>query len=135
MPEALEKFGLQNVIKDYCNTLQISSGIPIYFEALGVQRKLSNTVSLYIYRIIQELVNNAVKYANAKSINAQLTITENKIFVTVEDDGIGFEKDKFYSSEGLGFRSIRQRTEYLNGKIEVDANLNKGTSINIELYA
>jgi signal transduction histidine kinase/ligand-binding sensor domain-containing protein len=134
MPEALEKFGLENVIKDYCNTLQISSGIPIYFEALGLQRRLSNTVSLYIYRIIQELVNNAVKYSKAKSINAQLTITENKIFITVEDDGIGFEKNKLYNTEGLGFKSIQQRTEFLKGKIEVDTTLHKGTSINIELY-
>ena len=64
MPEALVKFGLKSAVEDFCETLQSSSGCKIMYQQLGAERDLENIANVNIYRIIQELVNNAVKHAN-----------------------------------------------------------------------
>jgi two-component system, NarL family, sensor kinase len=135
MPEALVKFGLKNAILDYCNSIQISSKTKIIFEQMGAERQLDNTADLYIYRIVQELINNAVKHAAPSQIFVQLTKTLHKVLLTVEDDGKGFNREILPSAKGIGMRSIKQRINYFKGKVDIASHPGQGTSINIELIA
>jgi len=135
MPEALVKFGLINALADFCNSMQLSANTKIIFEHLGIERQLGNTADLYIYRIAQELINNALKHAAAKQILVQLTKTTDKVLLTVEDDGIGFNKDILQFAKGIGFVNLRQRVDYFKGTIDIDTNPEQGTSVNIELKA
>jgi two-component system, NarL family, sensor kinase len=135
MPEALVKFGLKNAVLDYCNALQLSSKTKIVYEQMGEDRALGNTADLYIYRIIQELVNNSIKHANANTILVQLTKTPQKVLVTVEDDGKGFDKNLLSTSKGIGLQSVQQRIDYLKGSLQIDTKPNEGTSFHIELQA
>ena len=96
MPEALVKFGLQNAIQDFCQSLQQTNNCVINFQQLGIVRDLGNVANVNVFRIIQELVNNAVKYASAHQIIVQLTKTENKVLITVEDDGKGIDLATLY---------------------------------------
>jgi two-component system, NarL family, sensor kinase len=135
MPEALVKFGLKNAILDYCNALQLSSKTKIVYEQMGEDRALGNTTDLYIYRIIQELVNNSIKHASTNTILVQLTKTPQKVLITVEDDGKGFDKNILNQHAGIGMKSLQQRVDYLKGALEINSKPNEGTSIYIELKA
>ncbi|WP_310554955.1 sensor histidine kinase [Flavobacterium sp.] len=133
MPEALVKFGLNDALRDFCNSIQQSTNITVDYQKLGIDRKIDNTAETFIYRIIQELVNNAVKHANAKEIMVQLTIENNKVLLTVEDDGKGYNQNQSTKGDGLG--NIAYRVHYLKGKIDTATSPNNGTTVNIELNA
>ena len=135
MPEALVKFGLNNAVSDFCNAMQMASKIKIIFEPMGIERQLTNTADLYVYRIIQELINNALKHAAPNQILVQLTKTSDKILLTVEDDGKGFNKEILASAKGIGMKNLQQRIDYFKGKMELVTQPGEGTSFNIELVA
>ena len=135
MPEALVKFGLKNAVLDYCNAMQLSSKTKIIFEQMGIERQLSNTADLYIYRIIQELINNAIKHAAPNQILVQLTKTTDKILLTVEDNGKGFNTEQLQFAKGIGMKNIHQRVNYFKGKMDITSQSAEGTSVNIELIA
>lgn len=134
MPEALVKFGLDEAVRDYCNSLQSSSKITVTYQKIGVDRKLPNTAEVFVYRIIQELTNNAVKHSKASEIIVQLALSETKTSITVEDNGIGYDKNTLENKEGSGLDNIAYRVHYLNGAIDTETSLNNGTSVNIELH-
>lgn len=135
MPEALVKFGLDEALRDFCNSIESATSIKVDYQKLGIERKTNTTTETFIYRIIQELINNAVKHAQAKEILVQLSFTENKIIITVEDDGIGYELKDLKTNKGDGLNNIEYRVQYLNGKIDTITSPNNGTSVNIELNA
>jgi signal transduction histidine kinase len=133
MPEALVKFGLQEAVRDFCNSIQSSNNLKVVYQPLGEQQKLSNTAEVFSYRIIQELVNNAVKHANATQIIVQLTTNNNKVGIAVEDDGKGFDINALANSKGAGMDNIKYRVQYFNGTIDTVTSAGNGTSVNIEL--
>ncbi len=135
MPEALVKFGLIDALKDFINTIQHSAGGKIVFQQFGEQRKLDNTAEIFTYRIIQELVNNAIKHADAGQIFIQLVIRSQKIEIAVEDNGKGFNADNLALTKGAGMANIKYRVQYLNGTCDIVTSPGKGTSVNIELIA
>jgi two-component system, NarL family, sensor kinase len=135
MPEALVKFGLDEALKDFCHSIGASSQIHVVYQQFGELRKLTNTAEVFIYRIIQELVNNALKYAAAKTIMVQLTKYASKISITVEDDGKGFDTNTIEGMKGAGFSNIRYRVNYFKGTIDIVSGPGEGTSVNIELIA
>ena len=132
MPEALVKFGLDDALRDFCSSIQLASNITIYYQKIGLERKIGNTAETFIYRIIQELVNNAVKHAQATEILVQIAYTIDKIVVTVEDNGTGYDKNQATTGDGLN--NIVYRVKYLNGKIDTVTSLKNGTAVNIELH-
>lgn len=135
MPEALVKYGLVEALRDFCDSVQSSTHLKIVYQTFGDSRKLSNTAEVFIYRIIQELVNNAVKHAEANQIIVQLTTNSNKIGIAVEDDGKGFDATAITNRKGDGLDNIKYRVQYLNGTIDTVASPGNGTSVNIEVIA
>jgi signal transduction histidine kinase len=135
MPETLVRFGLDEALKDFCNTIQLSSGIAVIYQHFGEERALSSQADVTVYRIVQELVNNALKYADAKQVIVQVTKNHSKTNITVEDDGNGFDLKMLEESKGAGFENIRYRVNYFKGSIDVYSGKGQGTSVNIELMA
>jgi signal transduction histidine kinase len=88
-----------------------------------------------VYRIIQELVNNAVIHGKAGQILVQLTVTQEKVLITVEDNGGGFDQHASDHPEGIGLHNVRTRVNYFNGRMELASGPGEGTVINIELRA
>lgn len=132
MPESLVKFGLDEALKDFCNSIQSGTNTTIKYQKIGIYKKLNNTYQTFIYRIIQELVNNALKHSQAKEILVQLAIHKDNIHITVEDDGIGYNKNSVGFKKGIGLANIEYRVNYLNGIIDTVSSPNNGTSVNIE---
>ncbi|KIQ21707.1 histidine kinase [Flavobacterium sp. MEB061] len=131
MPESLLKLSLEHALRDLCmaNSNTITN---VEFQYLINKSNLSKNHQIFIYRIIQELLNNALKYANASEILVSCSQNKETFFITVEDNGIGFNVSE-RSNTGMGLRNIKNRVEFLNGKLEIESIINKGTSAYIEL--
>lgn len=136
MPEILLKYGLDTALKEFCHEVNRSRALQVQYQSIGLENMIiDQTISVTIYRIVQELVNNAIKHATAKNILVQthLSRSEQLLMVTVEDDGKGFDTKILQQSEGIGWSNIRNRIEFLKGKIDVDSAPDKGTSVLIEV--
>ncbi len=135
IPEALVKFGLKSALKDFCESMQLSGNRVIIYEQFGTERELGNIADINIYRIIQELLNNAVIHGTANQILVQLTKTPAKVLITVEDNGKGFNLNSLNTSHGIGLNNIKHRVNYFNGKTDIESKPAEGTTVNIELHA
>ena len=88
MPESLVKFGLDAALKDFCNDINNIGALKITYQSFGLEGKvIEQTISITIYRIVQELVNNIMKHAQARQAIVQVTTDAKQISITVEDDG------------------------------------------------
>ena len=133
MPEALIKFGLLEAIEDYCHSINEAGKVKMKFTPLGLQQPLEQTMQTAIYRVIQELCNNAIQHANAQSVFVQLAKHERGITLTVEDDGKGFDITKLEKVKGAGLQNVQSRVDYIKGTFEIQSTPQQGTSINIEI--
>lgn len=131
MPEILIRYGLGEAVREYCQRLK-TSGVHIECRVFHYTNKMDHSRQMVLYRIMQELVNNAMKHAEASLIYVQLQQVEDKIFLTVEDDGIGFDKDKVKGKQSAGWTNIRARVEFLNGTMDVLSEKGSGTTITVE---
>ena len=105
--------------------------VQINFQSLGSEFQLPKKAEVNVLRIIQELVANGVKHAQATEIDVQISYQENGLQVTVEDDGIGFDRDEI-SGDGIGLSNINSRIDYLNANVDFVSN-QKGTSFTFEI--
>jgi signal transduction histidine kinase len=134
MPEALVKFGLDTALKDFCNDINQSGAIQISYQSIGLEeQELEQTTAITIYRIVQELINNTIKHAAAKTAMVQVSAANDLLSVTVEDDGKGFDKAILKQVRGIGWSNIQNRVEFLKGNIDVRSEKDKGTSVHIEM--
>lgn len=130
-PYMLERSGLQASLKDLCNMLA-ATGIQVQQEFINISNNISKARQLIIYRIVQELFSNILKHAAAKNVLLQCTQQKDIFFITIDDDGTGFNYGK--QTAGMGIKSIENRVHFLNGSIDIISDPDKqGTSINIEL--
>ena len=131
-PTTINDFGLVPSLKNYCVKLEGFHPIKINFQHFGNEIKLSKNVETVIYRIVQELVNNIIKHANATEAMVQINSYEDKLFITVEDNGKGFDTTK--QKTGIGLKNIASRVAFLNATFEEEHNT-RGTTftLNIEL--
>lgn len=133
MPEALVKFGLETALKDFCADVNTTSALQVSYQSIGMENvTLDNTTSITIFRIVQELLNNTMKHAAARTAVVQLSKTENNVSITVEDDGNGFDLNILSKVEGIGWNNIYNRVEFLKGKLDVKSEKDSGTSVHIE---
>jgi signal transduction histidine kinase len=133
MPEALVKFGLDTALKDFCNEINQSGALLVNYQSIGMEYAvIEQTTAITIYRIVQELINNTMKHAAAKTAVVQVTKSDDHISVTVEDDGKGFDTSILRQSKGIGWDNIQNRVEFLKGSLDVQSGNENGTSVLIE---
>ena len=130
MPEALMKLGLQQALQDYCDGLSASQPFTINGEFHGLENRMESATEVVVYRIVQELLNNAVKHSGATTILAQVMRQDNNLTITVEDNGKGFNKESIL--QGTGLKNIRSRVDYLKGQLDIQSTPGKGTSVHID---
>jgi len=128
-PSGILEFGFEMAIKNLCNQIHKSSGVIIDFSWFGNFDKIKQRTKIYLYRIVQEALNNAVKHSEAARIQVQLTETAENIVLIIEDNGKGFNYDANGLGLGKGLFNMRERSILLDGTFDVETCLEKGTTI------
>lgn len=128
----LSSHGLIGTLEQLASRINAGKSIQVEVIHHGLHGNLSNSMELGLFRIIQELLNNTIKHAQAQHASIILTGYEDHISVMVEDDGKGFLPDTI-SNTSTGLESIKARVQHLDGTIEIDTKINRGTTINIEI--
>ncbi|KAA2220276.1 tetratricopeptide repeat-containing sensor histidine kinase [Chryseobacterium sediminis] len=131
MPESLLNFGLETAIHDLCEFYS-RKNLNIDFQAIDISKTLPLNIQLNIYRIVQELLANAIKHAEASSILLQCSQSGENFLITIEDNGKGFDKNIENTTKSMGLRNLKNRVNYLKGTMEIHSD-DQGTAINIEL--
>jgi two-component system, NarL family, sensor kinase len=131
MPEMLTKFGLDEVLKDYCNTINATKLVSVKYQSHGMGTRLDKSTEIIIYRIIQELLNNILKHASASEAFVNVVRESDRLSVVVEDNGRGYDTS-LPGNKGSGWTNIRARVGYLKGQVEVHSVPGKGTLVNME---
>lgn len=135
MPSTLDKFGLAQALKELCEQLQDTTMITTTFHESGELYDLSKPESLMVFRIIQELLNNAIKHSEANKIEVTIG-NQDGLLICVEDNGIGFDintqrNDKSFG-KGLGLYSIENRASLLGAKVDFSKK-SKGSKVTLTI--
>ena len=130
LPDVLNYHGLIPAMKDVVQALE-SVPVNILLDEVDAEKRYPPKVELAIFRAFQELLNNSVKYAEAKTIHIQLVDHENSLALSIEDDGIGIAEEDRTSGHGIG--NTKARAEALDGTFHVEGAPGKGTLAYIEI--
>nr|WP_295927148.1 sensor histidine kinase [uncultured Dyadobacter sp.] len=133
MPETLVRFGLIDALSDFCEGISESGTLKVTMQSFGFENRLDSQVEVVLYRVVQELLNNVLKYADASEAQVQLTWVENNVSVTVEDNGKGFDMKNLEQNKGAGLRNVQARVDYLNGTLDIQSKPGEGTSVLVEI--
>jgi two-component system, NarL family, sensor kinase len=134
MPETLVRFGLDTALKDFCSDINLSGALNVTYQSMGMESiKLEQTLSITLYRIVQELLNNTMKHAKASSAIVQLNKSNDLLSITVEDNGMGFDTSLIKMNNGIGWTNIQNRVEFLKGTLDITSREGEGTSVQIEV--
>jgi signal transduction histidine kinase len=133
MPSTLEKFGLAQAVKEMCERFQSTAALPITYMEEGDLQPISKKRELMIFRIIQEIINNALKHAHATSISVAFSSDEKYLTVIVQDNGIGFDVEEHKNDKrlgkGLGLFNIENRARLVSADVEFHSAPQQGTRI------
>ena len=125
----LETLGLVAAMKTYCGELSEQRNVQIDFTYSRVPTELPEVVSLCLFRVLQESLNNAVKYSGVRHFQAHLERIEDELRLTVLDKGVGFDPDVAMFAEGIGLMSMRERLSLVKGTMTIVSQPQHGTEI------
>lgn len=125
--------GLLPAIKNLAKKVSYGNHLTIDIQDYGLEQRLDNHIEITIFRIIQELITNIIKHANATEIQISLTNHDAMLNIIVEDNGKGFDPRQLPQKEGMGLSTIEKRIEHLEGTFEIDSTAGKGTNIIINI--
>lgn len=133
-PVTLERLGPSAAIRNMVDEVDSNTNIFFTHEIEDIDALLSKEASLHLYRIIQEVLNNMVKHAEAKAASVTIEKKENTIETIISDNGKGFEISEMAKiSESLGMKTLMERAKILHSKIDIKSQLNKGTTITLTI--
>ncbi len=127
------KEGLLPAIKNFADKVSASRRLVIEVEDHGMDERLENSLEVTIFRILQELIANIIKHAEATEAVVHLTNHGDMINLMVEDNGQGFDTEQIKVKEGMGLHSIQRRIELLGGTVDIESIPHKGTTIIINM--
>lgn len=125
----LERLGLVPGVTALCTEFAAQQGIKVDLLTEDVPRSVHPEVALCLFRIVQEGLRNQKKYSGAAEARVRLRKVGDKLFVTVSDDGAGFDMHDLEKKEGIGIRSMEERADLLGGRFEIQSKPGKGTRI------
>ncbi|KAA1245863.1 tetratricopeptide repeat protein [Aquimarina sp. RZ0] len=129
----LTKFGLIPALQELKNNVENAAKIEVELIDYGFDDRVDNELEISIYRIVQELIGNILKHANATEISIQLLKKEAIINITVIDNGDGFDTTHIHTFSGMGIKGIQSRVENLNGEVLFDSGRGNGTTVTIDI--
>ncbi|MGX0241864.1 two-component system, NarL family, sensor histidine kinase NreB [Staphylococcus capitis] len=132
-PSSLDDLGIEAAFNSYFKQFEENYGIQINYHSNIKGLRFDNEVETVVYRVIQEAVLNALKYAEVNEIEVHISKNEHRLLAEVVDRGKGFNLDDKPRGSGLGFYGMRERAELVNGNINIESHLNKGTIVTLDI--
>uniref|UniRef100_UPI002102E65A sensor histidine kinase n=2 Tax=Cesiribacter sp. SM1 TaxID=2861196 RepID=UPI002102E65A len=127
-PDILIRYELDAALENFCQKVS-NPNLQVDFYFLGEAPKLKNNFKLIIYRIVQELVNNIIKHAEASHALVQLSQHEQVLSITVEDNGRGFNMT---DGKGMGLHNLKTRVQDIGGQLNIESSEGNGTTVYLE---
>jgi two-component system sensor histidine kinase DegS len=134
-PMMLDDLGLVPTIRRYSNAFKEQTGLDVSVIVTGNERRLEPYLEVMLFRAIQELLGNAARHAQGTMVKILLDMGEDRVRVSVDDNGKGFDPDSIQQGNSLGLKLIRERAEMLGGKFEIDSAVGKGARISFAVPA
>ncbi|HDQ71234.1 MAG TPA: sensor histidine kinase [Chloroflexi bacterium] len=137
-PMMLDDLGVIPTLKRYVDSFSDNNGVATHLMVTGKERRLESHKEVTIFRLIQQLLNNAVEYSQATHIQINLDMGDDALRVSVEDNGSGFDLSELSESteaDQMGLMTMRERVDMLGGEIHFDSGPGRGTKVSFELSA
>lgn len=125
--------GLVPAVQNIAKKMAIPSKLKVQVVPFGMTKRFENAMEVNLFRMIQEILTNAIKHAEASEITVSLTQDEDSINIIIEDNGKGFNAKNIAKKEGMGLNNITKKVEQLNGTFNIDSFEGKGTTILIDI--
>ncbi len=126
--------GLLVAVNKMAEKMSVLEKLKINVIPFGLTERLDNTIEVTLFRMIQELCTNIIKHSQASEVNIYLTQgSPTEINIIIEDNGIGFDPKTIVFQSGIGLKNMEKKVEQMGGTFSIDSNINKGTSIIIDL--
>ena len=132
MPQVLLQFGLFKAIENLTTKISNKNSLLLHIDCSGDDTQLKQDQKINIYRIVQELVSNGIKHAEATEITIDLSVFEDEISIIVSDNGKGFDNSK-PTKNGIGLENIRTRVAFLGGQLHIESAPQQGSSFIIQI--
>ena len=128
MPVVLDSHGLSSALQRLCQKMTKVAGIPCIFEESGTTDMANDTLSIHLYRIAQEAINNALKHGKARDVRVTLRVSGEKMRLRISDNGTGFGPD-WRTGGGMGVRIMQHRASIVGGSLDISSNVDFGTVV------
>lgn len=131
MPITLQEFGLIAALEDTLERSLPPHGIDFELNCLGIEERLPEKIEVTLFRVCQELINNALKHSQAKFISVLVRKSDQAVHFIFEDNGIGFDVETV--QKGIGLSSLKSRIDLVQGELVFDSEIEKGTRVFIRI--
>jgi len=128
-PMMLDDLGLAPTLRRYADAFKEQTGLDVSVAVTGHERRLEPYLEVMLFRGIQELLGNSARHSQASLVKVAVDMGDDRIRVSVDDNGKGFDPDSTQQGNNLGLKLIRERTEMLGGTFEIDSAVGKGARI------
>ena len=128
-PPQLEYLGIAAAAASLCREVSDQQDVKVSFRVESVPHSIPQRISLCLYRVLQESLQNAIKHSGARHIEVSLCAGVDQLELTVHDSGVGFDPDEAVKGHGLGLTSMKERLKAVHGQLRVDSKPQCGTTI------
>lgn len=125
----LEFLGLVAAVAGFCREFSNRQNVVIDFHSENIPKALPKEISLCLFRVLQEALQNSLKHSGERRFEVSLKCANNEIELTVHDSGVGFDPEKIISGQGLGLTSMKERLKLVDGQLSIDSRPQEGTTI------
>ena len=134
-PMMLDDLGLVPTVKRYSDAFKEQTSLDVNLTVTGSEKRLETYLEVMLFRAIQELLGNAARHSQATQVKVLLDVGDDRVRVSVEDNGKGFDPDSVQQGNSLGLKLIRERAEMLGGTFEADSAVGRGARISFAVPA
>ena len=122
MPQTLIKFGITDALKEFASRVNETGKVSIQTDFFGIENRLPDVQEISIYRIVQEWINNMIKYSDVDKVTLQLTKDDQETTLMIEDNGTGFDLNILKDGKGNGWRNMNSRVNLMKADLIVDTS-------------
>lgn len=130
-PSMLEEAGLEKTIEWYLSTVERQLGLHVSYERTGSPLPIDDTMSIHVYRVLQEALNNVARHSGATEARVRLHLDDDRLQLEIEDRGSGISSTRY--RRGLGIVTMRERAELVGGRLELDRVADGGTLVRLTI--